>query len=107
MFVLVFLRHGPRTRGAPFAKAQDRSLRLVVWLLGRGVQKRARALRVSHSFLFMKANGAPLGQLAKLIEAGAIRPVVDRVYPFAQAPEALAHVETGRAKGKVVVSPPG
>ncbi len=35
---------------------------------------------------------------------GIIRPVVDRVFPFASTKEALAHVEAGRAKGKVVVS---
>ena len=32
-----------------------------------------------------------------------IRPVVDRIFPFASTKEALAYVETGRAKGKVVV----
>jgi NADPH:quinone reductase-like Zn-dependent oxidoreductase len=94
---------------ADFAKALNLNLflRFVIRLLGRRVQKKARALGVRYSFLFMRAEGAQLAQLAKLIEAGAIRPVVDRVYPFVQTPEALAHVETGRAKGKVVVSIPG
>jgi NADPH:quinone reductase-like Zn-dependent oxidoreductase len=94
---------------ADFVKALNLNLflRLVVWLLGRRVQKKARALGVRYSFLFMRAEGAQLAQLAKLIEAGAIRPVVDRVYPFARTPDALAHLETGRAKGKVVVSIPG
>ena len=38
-----------------------------------------------------------------LIESGAIRPVIDRVFPFEMTDEALAYVETGRAKGKVVI----
>lgn len=49
-------------------------------------------------------NGDQLARIGALIEAGAIRPVIDRVFPFAQTNEALAHVETGRAKGKVVIA---
>ena len=44
-----------------------------------------------------------LREIGSLIDAGIIRPVVDRVFPFAETKEALAYVETGRAKGKVVV----
>jgi NADPH:quinone reductase-like Zn-dependent oxidoreductase len=50
-----------------------------------------------------RANGEQLREITRLIEAGAIRPVIDRVFPFESTPEALAYVETGRAKGKVVV----
>jgi NADPH:quinone reductase-like Zn-dependent oxidoreductase len=46
----------------------------------------------------MKASGSQLREIARLIDAGAIRPVIDRVFPFASTNEALAHVE-GRAKG--------
>ena len=59
---------------------------------------------VSYSFLFMTANGGQLAKITALIEAGAIRPVVDRVFPFEKTNEALAHVESDRAKGKVVVA---
>jgi alcohol dehydrogenase len=58
---------------------------------------------VAYEFLFMKANGSQLGELSRLIEAGAIHPVVDQVFPFESTNEALAYVEAGRAKGKVVV----
>jgi NADPH:quinone reductase-like Zn-dependent oxidoreductase len=51
----------------------------------------------------MKASGEQLRQIAALIDAGAVRPVVDRVFPFQATNEALAYVETGRAKGKVVI----
>ena len=51
----------------------------------------------------MAANGEQLSKITSLIESGAIRPVVDRVFPFEATNEALAYVETGRAKGKVVV----
>jgi NADPH:quinone reductase-like Zn-dependent oxidoreductase len=52
----------------------------------------------------MKADGHQLSQITQLIDSGVIRPVVDRVYPFADTNDALAYVESGRAKGKVVVS---
>jgi NADPH:quinone reductase-like Zn-dependent oxidoreductase len=51
----------------------------------------------------MAANGEQLSRITALIESGVIRPVMDRVFPFEQTNEALAYVETGRAKGKVVV----
>jgi alcohol dehydrogenase len=51
----------------------------------------------------MQANGDQLRQIADLIDAGAIRPVVDKIFPFQSTNEALAYVETGRAKGKVVI----
>ena len=59
--------------------------------------------RVRYSFLFVKANGDQLREITSLIEAGTIRPVVDRIFPFEATREALTYVETGRAKGKVVV----
>lgn len=73
-------------------------------VLSSKVIKLARRLGVNYSFLFMKANGEQLREITALIEAGSIRPVVERTYPFQLAAEALAHVETGRVKGKVVIS---
>ena len=89
----------------PFAKSLKLNLmlRFVMRMLSRGVVAKAKARGVGYSFLFMRADGSQLTQIAKLIDAGVIRPVVDRVFPFAQTAEALAYVETGRAKGKVVV----
>lgn len=83
--------------GAPwFAK-------LFMRLLSFGARRRAKRLNAAFSFLFMKASGDQLGQIATLIESGAVRPVVDKVFPFQSTNEALAYVETGRAKGKVVI----
>ena len=52
----------------------------------------------------MRADGGQLSEITALIDNGTIRPVVDRVFPFASTKEAMAYVEAGRAKGKVVVS---
>lgn len=78
-------------------------LRQAMRLLSYGIRMKAKRHRVSYSFLFMRANGAQLREIAFLIDSKIIRPVVDRVFPFELTREALAYVETGRAKGKVVV----
>ena len=79
-------------------------LRQVMRLLSFGIRRKAKRHGAGYSFLFMTANGGQLGQITSLIEAGTIRPVMDRVFPFEKANEALSYVETGRAKGKVVIA---
>lgn len=87
--------------------AKDRGLswivRQIMRLLSYRIRKQARSHRASYSFLFMRANGDQLREISSLIDSGIIRPVVDRVFPFESTNEAIAYVETGRAKGKVVV----
>lgn len=79
-------------------------LRLVMHLLSRGVRKKAKGLGIRYSFLFMRAQGQQLSEITSLIESGVIRPVVDKVFPFEKTGDALVYVETGRAKGKVVIT---
>jgi NADPH:quinone reductase-like Zn-dependent oxidoreductase len=78
-------------------------VKLMVKILSSGVKKKAKRLGVSYSFLFMRAQGEQLSQITKLIEAGVIKPVMDKVFPFEQTNDAMSYVETGRSKGKVVV----
>src|SRR6059058_3903712 len=78
-------------------------MKLIVYFLSLGTSKKAKRLDVSFSFLFMKSQGEQLSQITKLIESGAIKPVIDKVFPFEQTNEAMAYVETGRTRGKVVV----
>src|SRR5256886_1361036 len=81
----------------------NRILELVMRLLSFRIRRQAKRHQVSYSFLFMRASGDQLRQIGSLIETGAIRPVLDRVFPFESTKEAMAYVENGRAKGKVVV----
>ncbi|UXH80648.1 NADP-dependent oxidoreductase [Roseateles amylovorans] len=78
-------------------------VRLVMRLLSAGIRRKASRQGKRFSFLFMKADGGQLGEITALIEAGVIRPVIDRVFPFASTNEALDFVRAGRAKGKVVI----
>jgi NADPH:quinone reductase-like Zn-dependent oxidoreductase len=76
----------------------------VMALLSLKTRRAAKRLGVRYSFLFMRADGAQLGQIAALIEAGTLRPVIDRTFPFDQTPDALTYVQAGRSKGKVLIS---
>jgi len=78
-------------------------VKLVMRLLSSGIRRKARGRGVGYSFLFMKASGSQLREITRLIEAGVIRPVIDRIFPFESTNEALGYVQAGRAKGKVVV----
>lgn len=63
---------------------------------------------VSQSLRMFIANGAKkdLLVLKDLIEAGTLKPAIDRCYPLAEVPEAIRYLETGHARAKVVVTVP-
>lgn len=69
--------------------------------------KKLTALEKKHnaqySFLFMKPSGDQLRIIANYIEAGKIKPVIDRVFPFEDVQKAMEYSEAGRAKGKIIV----
>jgi NADPH:quinone reductase-like Zn-dependent oxidoreductase len=75
----------------------------VFGLLSRKIIGQGKKRGVAYSFLFVHPDGGQLVEIGKLFEAGRIRTVVDKVFPFDQTKEALAYLEKGRAKGKVVV----
>lgn len=72
-------------------------------LLSFKIKKLAKNLHVQYSFLSMKPDGKQLIEITALIEAGIIRPIVDKVFQFVEINEAMSYVEAGHAKGKVVV----
>jgi NADPH:quinone reductase-like Zn-dependent oxidoreductase len=81
-------------------------LKPLMWLISLRTRARAARFGVHYSFFFMRANGAQLKSLAALYDAGTLRPILDRTFPFDQTLEAMAFVEQGRAKGKIVVTMP-
>jgi NADPH:quinone reductase-like Zn-dependent oxidoreductase len=54
--------------------------------------------------LVAKETHLDLEALASMIEAGSVKPVVDKVFPLDEAPAAIQYLREGRARGKVVVS---
>lgn len=90
---------------AAFAQARGMNffMKFIFGLLSRKIIGLARKQDASYAFLFVRPDGDQLARIGELIETSRIRPVIDTVFPFAQAQEALAYLEKGRAKGKVVV----
>ena len=78
-------------------------LKPVMRVLSYRIMREAKRRHVSYSFLFMRANGDQLHEIATLIDSQVVYPVMDRVFPFESTREAMAYLEKGRAKGKVVV----
>ncbi|MBX3569414.1 MAG: NADP-dependent oxidoreductase [Rhizobiaceae bacterium] len=95
---------GPPDPAFARAKRLNPLLRLALRLISSGIRRTARRAGVRYEFLFMRADGAQLAQISGLIDAGIIRPVIDRIFPFAQTNDAIDYVEKGRAKGKVVIT---
>jgi len=95
---------GPPT--AEFARKRGLNLvlRFVMGLLSRKIKGLAKRRGAHYSFMFIRPDGAQLAQIGQLLEAGRIRPVIDRVFPLAQAQDALAYLAQGRSRGKVVVT---
>jgi NADPH:quinone reductase-like Zn-dependent oxidoreductase len=54
--------------------------------------------------LLAKPNKKDLTFMKELLEAGKVKPVIDRRYPLREVPEALRYLEEGHAKGKVVIT---
>lgn len=88
-----------------FARARGMNFFMVLafGLLSRKIIRHASRRGIAYSFLFVHPDGGQLAEIGELIESGQIRPVIDKVFPFEQAKEALAYLGKGRAKGKVVV----
>lgn len=90
---------------AAFAEQLGRPLlKPVMALMSCKVRAQAKKLGVRYSFFFMRADGAQLKMLAALYDAGTLRPVLDRTFPFDEVLDAMAFVERGRARGKVVIT---
>jgi alcohol dehydrogenase len=71
--------------------------------MGRKVYAASAKAGAAYCWFFTESNGDQLREIAALVECGAIKPVIDREFAFGQLPEALAYLETGRARGKVVL----
>jgi NADPH:quinone reductase-like Zn-dependent oxidoreductase len=90
---------------AAFARARGMNFLMVAifGLLSRKIIRLSQKRGVAYSFLFVHPDGTQLAEIGELLKSERIRPVIDKIFPFEQAKEALAYLEQGRAKGKVVV----
>lgn len=94
---------GPLDAAFASARGLNFILKFVFGLMSRKIMRLAARQNVTYSFLFVRPDGAQLSAIGELLQSGRIRPVIDKVFPFEQAREALDYLAEGRAKGKVVV----
>ena len=78
-------------------------LRIIFGLMSRKILRLSKKRGLDYSFLFVRPDGDQLTQIGKLLEAEKIKPVIDKVFPFAETQEALDWLQRGHAKGKIVV----
>ena len=78
-------------------------LRLAIGASSRGIRGRAKKLDVGYEFLFMRADGTQLREIAELVDAGVIRPIVGATHTFDEAPKALDALHRGGIRGKSVL----
>jgi NADPH:quinone reductase-like Zn-dependent oxidoreductase len=93
----------PEPRTAREDMQRGAGLAALFWLISRGLRAQARRHGVDYRYLFMRPDGALLAELAALIDAGTLPVTIDRVFPWPQMEAAMAYLEAGHAKGKVVV----
>ena len=79
-------------------------VRQVLRLASAKIRRKARQSGIDYSFLFMRPDGGQLGEIAKLVDAGVIRPVIDQEFAFDETPAAIDRSASGRARGKVVIN---
>jgi alcohol dehydrogenase len=94
---------GPPDRDFARREGAGFLVRVAVWLMSRKVYAASEKAGASYCWFFTEPSGDQLREIAGLVEAGAIKPVIDREFAFDQLPEALAYLEKGRARGKVVL----
>jgi alcohol dehydrogenase len=94
---------GPPDRDFARREGAGWLVRAAVWLMSRKIYAASAQAGAAYCWFFTEPSGDQLREIAELVDRGAIRPVIDREFPFEQLPAALAHLETGRARGKVVL----
>lgn len=94
---------GPPDRDFAEAIHANWLLKCIIPLLSWSIRNKAKKRGITYSFLFMQPNGQHLSELSKLVESGKINPIVDKTYAFTEIKDAFQYVNTGRAKGKVVL----
>ena len=94
---------GPPDTAFARARGMNFLMKFVFGLISFKIIRRANKRGAEYSFLFLHPDGYQLAEIGKLLDAGRIVPVIDKVFPFEQTKDALNYLEEGRAKGKVVI----
>jgi len=75
----------------------------ILSIVSRKIKAQEKKSQTRYHFLFMKPSGEQLKVLKEFIEGGHIKPIIDKVYAMKDAGQAFNYLESGRAKGKVII----
>jgi NADPH:quinone reductase-like Zn-dependent oxidoreductase len=81
-------------------------LQALFWVASFFLRRRARQSGVRYRMFIMHPSGEDLSELARLVDAGAVKVILDSVYSFERIADAMAKLESGRAEGKIIVTMP-
>lgn len=81
----------------------NRVFKTILSLMRYKVLRAAKSKSATFRFVFGTPNAEHLKEIAHLVDANKIRPIIDRVFPLEQSIEALQYLKLGRTKGKVIV----
>jgi NADPH:quinone reductase-like Zn-dependent oxidoreductase len=87
----------------PLDEASAKMFGMADYKLPEELAKASSEKNAEYKFIFMHPNGEHLNKIKSLVEDGKIKPIIDKVYPFAESVQAFTHLAKGRAKGKVVI----
>lgn len=99
---VVFDTVGGQTQEASWAVLKPGGL--LVSIVVPPQEERARALGVRSAFVFIQPSARILRELAQLIDAGTVQPVLGATFPLAKAADAQRLSQTGHARGKIVLT---
>lgn len=94
---------GPPDAAFAARRGMNILMRWVFGVLSAKIRRHARRRDATYHFMFVRPDGAQLREIAALAEAKSVRPVIDKVFPFSEAKQALDYLAGGRARGKVVL----
>lgn len=87
----------------PLDEESAKMFGMMDYKIPQGLAEKQLKYEATYKFIFMHPNGEHLNVIKDLVEQELIKPILDKVYPFSESIKALQHLETGRAKGKIVV----
>ncbi|TCV95275.1 zinc-binding alcohol dehydrogenase family protein [Biostraticola tofi] len=95
---------GPLDEAFALARGLNFGLRIIFRLMSFKIKRLAAKHDIAYSFLFVRPDGMQLTEIKKLIEEKHINPVIDKVFTFGQAQDALNYLAEGHSKGKVIIT---
>jgi alcohol dehydrogenase len=94
---------GPPDRDMAARFGRNFILRFLMWLMTRKVYAEAEKKKARYFRFLTESNGRQLADIGALVDAGTIRPIIDREFEFEQCVQAFEYLQAGRAKGKVIL----